>query len=271
MKGVEISMARLTRSGLTVASLLVLAIVSLLPGAGRTEAAIESVNYVEDCTHVHVTAQYSHLVTPDTYNDVSAWATIDRQPITLRPHVVLGPEATQTVEFDLTFASPLPANTPYYLHVDQWAGERDENDNPVELDYASWEYIVTCTAATPDDPENPPQIVIIPGGDTPPAARGQGSTSGVNRPGPDMVAMPEWSVMGQFNANTPLYYAPDPQAQTSLVMEAGKTLWVLGKDESGEFFQVVLSGAYLWAPVDSLQPVAAAPWNGRALPAEVAS
>lgn len=262
-------MARITRFGLAVTSLVALAVVSLVPGGGRTEAAIDSVNYVEDCTHVHVTAQFSHMGTPDTYNDVSSWATIDHQPISNRPSVVLGPDATQTVEFELTFASPLPANTPYYLHVDQWSGEAVEGV-PTELDYASWEYIVTCTATTPDDPDNPPQIVIIPGGDTPPAARGQSAnTSNDNRPGPDMVELPQWGVMGQFNAAAPLYYLPDVQARTSITMDAGKTLWVLGKDASGEFYQVVLSGAYLWAPVGSLQPVGSAPWNGRELPTEV--
>ncbi|WP_162909517.1 hypothetical protein [Aggregatilinea lenta] len=261
-------MARLTRFGLTVAALAILAVVTLVPGAARTEAAVESVNYVEDCTHVHVTAEFSRV--GSGYNDVSSWATIDRQPITLRPSVVLGPDASQTVEFDLTFASPLPANTPYYLHVDQWAGEQ-VNGVPTETDYSSWEYIVTCTAAEPDDPIDPPQIVIVPGGDTPPASRGQSSSnsSGVNRPGPDMVDMPEWSVMGQFNTATPLLYLPDVQARTSMTIDAGKTLWVLGKDDSGDFYEVVLSGVYLWAPVSSLQPVASAPWNGRALPGEV--
>jgi hypothetical protein len=275
-------MKRLNRLGLTMASLAILVVVSLVPGIGRTEAAVESVNYVEDCTHVHVTAQFSRMGTG--YNDVSSWATINRQPISNRPYSILGPDATQTVEFDLNFAAPLPANTPYYLHVDQWSGE-PVNGVPTELDYASWEYIVTCTSVTPNNPDpgdptdpgdpgepsTPPQIVIIPGGDAPPPSRGVSTTNNANRPGPDMVQMPDWSVMGQFVANTPLYYAPNANAKTSIVMNAGKTLWVLGKDKSGEFYEVILSGAYLWAPVDSLESVASAPWNGRVLPGEVVS
>jgi hypothetical protein len=88
-------------------------------------------------------------------------------------------------------------------------------------------------------------------------------------PGPDMVAMPEGAVVGAFTADTPLYYAPKPDATTSYTMTAGKTLWVTGMDASGRFYQVVLAGQFLWVPVDTIGPNDDAVWNGEPLPTTI--
>ena len=49
-----------------------------------------------------------------------------------------------------------------------------------------------------------------------------------------MVPIPAGSVVGKFVTTTTLYYAPDFAAVTypPAVMDAGKTLWVIGTDKS---------------------------------------
>jgi hypothetical protein len=89
-------------------------------------------------------------------------------------------------------------------------------------------------------------------------------------PGPDMVALPAQAVVGQFVKSTPIYFAPSADAaHPSMVMEAGKTLWVLGVDASGGFFKVLLSGQPFWVPVDSMGPNYDDVWNGTPLPGTV--
>lgn len=95
------------------------------------------------------------------------------------------------------------------------------------------------------------------------------SAPGLGGPGPDMVTLPETAAVGTFVASTPAYWAPDPDASTGVMFEAGKTIWVLGVDESGDYYKVVLSGIYLWVPVESLGPNYDEVWNGAPLPAEI--
>ncbi len=88
-------------------------------------------------------------------------------------------------------------------------------------------------------------------------------------PGPDMVPLPETAAVGTFVASTPAFWTPDPTADTGVVFEAGKTIWVLGVDASGHYYQVVLSGIYLWVPVESIGPNYDAVWNGSPLPTAI--
>lgn len=267
-------MIRTTHSLVVVFLVFGLAAAAVVPG-GFAEAAVDSVSPIGDCAGVQVTVVYSRFGTDDVYNDVSAWATVEAPPgppipISTRPTQVLGPGATHTIVFDITFGAPLPEGTIYVLHVDQWAGATVEGV-PTELYYDSREEYITCVASTPDDPGDPPVIVPVPGGDEPPASREPAGAQSANRPGPEMVFMPSWSVMGQFVTATELLYAPDANAGTGVSMAAGKTLWVLGLDESGAYRQVVLNGSYLWVPAASMSPVETWPWNGRGLPGEVVS
>jgi hypothetical protein len=91
----------------------------------------------------------------------------------------------------------------------------------------------------------------------------------VHGPGPDMIYLPEWAVVGTFTQTTLLYYYPAPGAESDSTMYIGQSLWVLGLDHSGMFYQVVLSGKYLWVPVDTIGPTYGDPWYGRPLPTEV--
>ena len=88
-------------------------------------------------------------------------------------------------------------------------------------------------------------------------------------PGPDMVHIPDSAVVGVFHAQTNLYYAPDMIAASPYTMQPGQTLWVLGVDETGGFYKVLLSGEYFWAPVSSMGANYDAVWNGFPLPTDV--
>jgi hypothetical protein len=90
-------------------------------------------------------------------------------------------------------------------------------------------------------------------------------------PGPDMVALPSGSVVGSFVTTTPAYFAPSANAVTPITIAAGKTLWVLGVDSSGDFYKVVMAGRYFWVPVDTMGPNFDNVWQGRPLPTNVIS
>ncbi|MBI5961023.1 MAG: hypothetical protein HY866_19955 [Chloroflexi bacterium] len=90
-------------------------------------------------------------------------------------------------------------------------------------------------------------------------------------PGPDMVPIPDTAVVGAFVVTTPIYFAPDSGAASTVVMEAGKTAWVFGLDATGQFYKVVLAGKYFWVPVNTMGPNFDNVWLGRPLPTVVVS
>ncbi len=85
-------------------------------------------------------------------------------------------------------------------------------------------------------------------------------------PGPDMVEIPAGSVVGTFTGNTALLWMPDASAISPNVMAIGQSLWVTGLDESGGFYQVLLSGKFYWVPAGSIGPTYDDVWNGTLLP-----
>jgi hypothetical protein len=90
-----------------------------------------------------------------------------------------------------------------------------------------------------------------------------------HRPGPDMVYMPEWSVVGTFLVDTPLYFATCADCASDDIMYQGQSLWVTGMDATYQYYRVILSGHFFWAPAWSMGPTEAYPWLGKGLPAQV--
>lgn len=88
-------------------------------------------------------------------------------------------------------------------------------------------------------------------------------------PGPDMVPLPATAVVGAFVATTPIYFAPRADAVTTVIMEAGKTVWVFGLDASGQYYKAVISGKYFWVPKATMGPNYDKVWLGRPLPTVV--
>jgi hypothetical protein len=89
------------------------------------------------------------------------------------------------------------------------------------------------------------------------------------RPGADLVPIPSEAVVGTFTSSTPLYFDDDAGSATDSMMDAGKTLWVLGVNASGTYYQVLLSGKMYWVPVGTIGPTYDEVWNGTPLPTTV--
>jgi hypothetical protein len=83
-----------------------------------------------------------------------------------------------------------------------------------------------------------------------------------------MVSLPETAAVGVFVNDAEVLWAPDPSAQTGVTLEAGQTARVLGLDESGNYYQIVWVGTYLWVPVGSLSPNPDEVWQNAPLPTE---
>ncbi len=93
--------------------------------------------------------------------------------------------------------------------------------------------------------------------------------SSASGPGRDMVTLPADAVVGTFVTNVELLWMPDGSAGTEIVMTTGKSLWVVGMDETGMYYKVLLSGQPFWVPAASIGPTFNDVWNGTPLPTTV--
>jgi len=113
----------------------------------------------------------------------------------------------------------------------------------------------------------------LPGGEPAPAP---GAGDEDDEPAPVVVApgcrpvyLPEGAVVGTFLTDTVAHWAPGKVTEPNIVFNAGKTAWVLGVDESGEFYKLAYLCDYLWVPVEAMGPNYDEVWNGTPLPTTV--
>jgi hypothetical protein len=95
------------------------------------------------------------------------------------------------------------------------------------------------------------------------------SSGGSDAPGPDMVPIPPYAVVGTFVTTTVALFAPDAAAVTEHEIQAGTSVWVYGMDESGQFYYVMMSGQFFWVPAATLGPNYDDVWQGAPLPTNV--
>jgi hypothetical protein len=122
--------------------------------------------------------------------------------------------------------------------------------------YATTTYSVsdTLTCTQPSQPPQPPQptpTVLLPGCG---------------------VALPETAVVGEFLSDTRLLWAANVEAETLAnvpMITADKTAWVLGVDESGEFYQIAWECQKFWVSVASMGPNYDNVWHGAPLPTNI--
>jgi hypothetical protein len=81
--------------------------------------------------------------------------------------------------------------------------------------------------------------------------------------------IPAGSVVGQFTQTITARWAPGQLTTPPVVIDGGKTAWVLGQDASGEFYKFLWACQYLWVPVGSMGPNYDKLWNGAPLPTKV--
>jgi hypothetical protein len=89
-------------------------------------------------------------------------------------------------------------------------------------------------------------------------------------PSPAAVAcpvLPSNAVVGNLPFSSQAFYAPGKEAN-GVTVNAG-TYWVLGVDETGEFYKIQIACERLWLPVTVLQPSFEPPWSGQPLPTNV--
>jgi len=76
------------------------------------------------------------------------------------------------------------------------------------------------------------------------------------------------SVVGNLPLRTQAYYEPGNISPDVFVSPGD--YWVLGVDESGAFYKIILACQYLWVPVETMQPNYDEVWQGRPLPTTLA-
>lgn len=99
----------------------------------------------------------------------------------------------------------------------------------------------------------------------------QGNCDGLPTFGAAGACLPltDFAVVGDMPFNTQAFYEPGKEA-SGVVINAG-TYWVLGADESGAYYKILLACQYLWVPVGSMQPSFQPPWSGQPLPTQAVS
>lgn len=86
---------------------------------------------------------------------------------------------------------------------------------------------------------------------------------------PALMNMPKTAVVGAFVADARAHWKPGMMLEPEVVLQAGKTAWVLGMDATGAYYKIVWNCDYLWVPVSSMGPNYDGVWNGTPLPTGV--
>lgn len=79
-----------------------------------------------------------------------------------------------------------------------------------------------------------------------------------------LYPLPETAVVGQFLTNVEAEWAPGHG--TGIILEAGKTAWVLGVNDAGTHWKIFFGCTELWVPVGTMGANFDDTWQGRPLP-----
>jgi hypothetical protein len=82
----------------------------------------------------------------------------------------------------------------------------------------------------------------------------------------------EGAGQGLLTRPTPLYWAPRPEAASTIVLDVrpdAKTYWVLGIDATRRFYKIIIACGTYWVPVDVLVPNPDNVWRSAPLPTRV--
>jgi len=84
---------------------------------------------------------------------------------------------------------------------------------------------------------------------------------------PDCLTLPAGSVVGNTPYQVQVYWSPG-KVSPGVMLNPGN-YWVIGTDDSGKFYKIMLSCQFVWVPVQDFQPSFEAPWSGQPLPTTV--
>jgi hypothetical protein len=85
--------------------------------------------------------------------------------------------------------------------------------------------------------------------------------------GSTCLTLPAGSIVGNTPYQTQVYWEPG-KVSPGIFLNPGN-YWVIGTDESGKFYKIMLSCQFVWVPVEDFQPSFEAPQNGEPLPTTV--
>jgi hypothetical protein len=80
------------------------------------------------------------------------------------------------------------------------------------------------------------------------------------------IAIPDGSVVGKFTESALMYAEPSVPTGPEIFLSPGESAWVIGVDESGEFYKIIWACEYRWVRVGTMGPNYDGVWNGRPLP-----
>jgi hypothetical protein len=83
------------------------------------------------------------------------------------------------------------------------------------------------------------------------------------------IALPSTAVMGALVADAQAYWAPGKLTSPLYTLPAGKTAYVIGLDESGDYYKILWVCQYLWVQKDTMGPDFDDVWQGHALPTDI--
>lgn len=74
------------------------------------------------------------------------------------------------------------------------------------------------------------------------------------------------SVVGKLVSDSLVYWDSNYNATSGTILKAGTTSWVLGPNETGDFYLLCYAGVYLWVPADVLDTNPDEVWQDQPLP-----
>ena len=75
--------------------------------------------------------------------------------------------------------------------------------------------------------------------------------------------------MGAFTADAMTYWEPGKLTNPLVTIPASNTAWVLGKDATGAYYEIIWVCDLLWVPVETMGPNYDEVWNGAPLPTDI--
>lgn len=81
--------------------------------------------------------------------------------------------------------------------------------------------------------------------------------------------IPSQAVVGTFTQSAELYYEPGNLLEPFTIVEAGKSYWVAGQDESGMYRKVLIACTWVWVRAETVGPNFDEVWNGTPLPTTI--
>ena len=85
----------------------------------------------------------------------------------------------------------------------------------------------------------------------------------------EFIPLPDDAVVGHFNWNSEIYWEPGHMAVPPIIIDAGKTYYVVGQDVSETYYKVLIACSWAWVRKDTVGPNYDEVWNGAPLPTTI--